>query len=112
MVWSNFYVWNPQQQEFTLDNASHQDFFQQLLITYQAIDKRGCNIAGNNIVPDQADLTLTQLYAKHPTLSWYCSKSQGLLPANLVFFLKAEKAVQEVITGKNIGSNDIKDISL
>src|SRR6266487_1566550 len=96
MVWSNFYVWDPQQKEFALDNSSHKDFFQQMLITYQAIDKRGCGVVSNNVVPGQTGISLKELYTKHPTLNWYCSPTQGIVPANLMFFLKAEKAVQEV----------------
>lgn len=112
MVWSNFYVWDPQQNGFTLDNSSHKDFFKQMLITYQAIDSRGCGVVGNNVVPGQTGVSLRELYTKHPTLNWFCSPTQGILPTNLRFFLKAEKAAQEVIDGKNIGSNDIADISL
>lgn len=112
MVWSNFYAWNPPEQAFTLDNESHKDFFKQLLITYQIIDKRGCSIVGSNTVPSQNGISLTELYSKYPNLKWYCSPTPGMLPNSLVFFLKAEKATQEVIDGKNIGSNDIQDISL
>jgi len=112
MVWTNFYLWNPLQKTFILDNASHKEFFKQILITYQTIDKRGCSIVGNNIVPSQTGISLTELYAKFPNLNWYCSTTQGIQPNTLMFFLNAEKAVQEVIGGKNIGSNDIKNISL
>src|SRR5258708_2229020 len=107
MMWSNFYTLDTRQQAFILDNATHKDFFQQMLISYQAIDKRGCNIAGNNIVPNQADLTLTQLYTKHPTLSWYYSNSQWILSTNLLSFLKAENTVRQLLNGKNLSSNDI-----
>src|SRR6266567_8634366 len=112
MVWSNFYVWNPQQKAFILDNASHKDFFQQMLITYQTIDKRGCSTVGSNVVPNQSGISFTELYSKYPALKWYCNPTQGILQTNLMFFLKAEKAVQQIIAGKNIGSNDIQNISL
>src|SRR6266446_1929244 len=112
LVWSNFYVWDPQQKIFTLDNSSHKDFFKQMLITYQSIDKRGCSAVGNDVVPNQTGISLTELYTKHPTLKWYCSPTRGILPASLIFFLKAEKAAQQIIDGKNIGSDDINDVSL
>jgi hypothetical protein len=112
LLWSNFYVWDTKQHAFVLDNASHKDFFEHLLTSYQIIDDKGCSLAGTNTVPNQTGITFTQLYAKYPALSWYCSQERGILPTSLVFFLKAKKAVQTAIDGKNIGSADIQGSSL
>jgi len=112
MVWTNFYLWNPQQKTFVLDNVSHKDFFQQLLIPYQTIDKRGCSTVGSNVMTNQSEMSFTDLYSRYPALKLYCSPTHGILPTDLVFFLKVEKAIQEVVNGKNIGSNDIQHNSL
>ena len=105
-------MWDPQQNTFVLTNAAHKDFFQQLLISYQAIDKSGCSLIGTATLPTQTGISFSQLYTKYPRASWYCSQSQGILPTNLMFFLKAKKAIQEGIDGKNIGTDDINDVSL
>ncbi len=112
LPWSNFYVWDSKQQAFVLDNASHKDVFAQLLTSYQTIDEKGCSLVSTNIVPNQTGMTFTQLYAKYPTLSWYCSTERGILPTSLTFFLKAKQAVQAVIDGNNVDSADIQASSL
>lgn len=112
LIWSNFYTWDDKQKIFLLDNTSHKEFFQQMHITYESIDKRGCTIASANVIPSQLGLSFTKIYAKYPTENWYCNKTQGILPNNLTLFLKAKKAVEKILEGQNISSNDIQNLGI
>lgn len=110
IMWTNFYALD--KNSYTLNNASHKDFFKSLLISYNTLDKRGCSVLGSNIIPNHSKISFEELYKKYPSLPYYCSKEMGILPENLKLFLKAKKAVQQVINGENISSNDIQEISL
>jgi hypothetical protein len=112
LPWSNFYTWSATQNTFVLDNETYKDEFQQLLTTYQSIDQKGCGLIKGTLVSGQDGFSFTQLYKKYPTSKYFCSQNQGILPANLVFFLQAEKAVQEIVSGENIGSDDIREITI
>jgi hypothetical protein len=112
IMWTNFYTLDKEKNSYELDNASHKDFYKSLLVSYSVLDNRGCNILGNQIILSHDKLTFTELYAKYPTIPYYCSKELGILPENLQLFLKAKKAVQEVIDGKNISSEEIQEVSL
>ena len=112
LSWSNFYSWDAHHHIFGLDNATHKESFQQLLATYQEIDNNGCSIVGGELLSQQAGLSLSEMYKKFPTAPYYCSKSQGILPSNLMFFLQAEKTLQGIVDGDNIGSDDIRNSSL
>ncbi len=110
IMWTNFYTLN--KNSYILDNATHKDFFKSLLISYNTLDKRGCSVLGSDIIPNHSRISFEELYKKYPSLPYYCSKDLGILPENLRLFLKAKKAVQQVIDGENISSNDIQEISL
>lgn len=112
LPWSNFYIWDTNNHTFSLDNASHKDEFQGLLTKYHGVDAKGCSIVGGRILSGQDDLSLTDIYKKYPTASYYCSQTQGIVPSNLIFFLQAEKTLEEIVGGDNIGSDDIRDSEL
>jgi hypothetical protein len=112
LPWRNFYTWNNNQHTFVLDNASHKSDFQQLLSIYQSLDQKGCNLMKGTIIAGQDGLSFTEIYKKYPTENYYCSQSQGILPANFVFFLQTEKTLNEIVKGENIGSEDIRDTTL
>jgi hypothetical protein len=112
LEWNNFYRWDAKQNTFVLDNLSHKNFFQQLKGKYQTIDNQGCNFAGNETLPEQKGLTLAQLYKKYPSRTSYCSKSQAITNSQLLFFLKAEKVINQLVNGINLGSSDIKIMTL
>jgi len=112
LQWRNFYAWNNNQHTFVLDNASHKADFQQLLAIYQFLDQKGCDLMKGTIIAGQDGISFTGLYKKYPTENYYCSQSQGILPANLVFFLQAEKTLNEIVKGENIGSEDIRNTAL
>lgn len=110
LEWSNFYKWDNKHNTFVLDNISHKYTFKQLLTTYQGIDNQGCSIIGNDIVPNQKGFSFTQLYKKFPNFTSYCSNNQQLIKSSqILYFLKIEKTLQDIIDGKNLGSRDIKD---
>jgi hypothetical protein len=110
--WSNFYTWDKKQGMFVLENTEHEDAFQQLFLHYQAMDQKGCSVMKGSTITGQQDLSFTQLYKKYPTATYYCSQSQGILPANLMFFLQTEEILKEIVHGENEGSDDIRDVTL
>jgi hypothetical protein len=111
--WTNFYTWDADKKQFLLDNASHQEAFQQLLTIYQTMDQKGCGIAGDNVIPEQKGLSFTELYRKFPNITSYCSKDPKLVTfSELYYFLEAKKIVQEIVDGQNLGSRDIKDTDI
>ncbi len=112
LLWSNYYTWDATQHTFILDNTTHKSEFQYLLTTYQALDQKGCGSVSGNILSDQTNLSFTQLNKKFPTAKYYCSNEQGILPTNIVFFLQVERALQQIMKGENIGSNDIRNLML
>lgn len=112
IMWTNFYTLNSEKNSYKLDNNSHKDFFKSLLVSYNVLDNRGCSILGNRIIPDHDKLSFTKLYEKYKSIPYYCSKELGILPESLQLFLKSKKAVQEIINGENLSSNDIQEISL
>jgi len=112
LLWSNYYKWDATQRTFVLNNTAHESEFQYLLAAYQAIDQKGCGSVSGNILPDQENLGFTQLYKKFPTAKYYCSNEQGILPTNILFFLQAEKALEKIVAGTNVGSGDIRAISM
>lgn len=112
IMWTNFYSLDDKKNSYELDNASHKDFFKSLLISYNTLDKRGCSVLGNQIIPNHDKISFSDLYSKNPGIPYYCSKEQGILPESLKLFLKAKKTVQQIIDGQNLSSNDIQEISL
>lgn len=62
-----------------------------------------------NTVLNQTGIGFTKLFTKYPNENWYCSKVQGIVPTNLVLFLKAKKAVENVIAGQKVGSQEIQN---
>lgn len=110
LPWSNYYIWDANQRTFVLNNGTHKDMFEQLFTKYQAIDKNGCNMVGTNLVTAQEGLSFTEIYKKYPTDKYYCSKTQGILPSNLKFFLQAEKTLSAITNGEDLGSADIRNI--
>ncbi len=112
LSWNNFYTWDAKQHSFVLDNTAHVDDFKKLQETYQSRNEKGCSVVEGTIEDDQMNLSFEELYKKFPNASWYCSKEQGILPSRVIFFLKAQKAIEEIVNGDNIGSNDINSIAL
>lgn len=97
LPWSNFYIWNTKENKFILDNGAQRNVFNELLHKYTAIDKKGCSLFAQNALSNQQGLSLSELYQKYPSYSSYCTKTQGLLAKNLVFFLQAEKVIGEIV---------------
>lgn len=112
LPWSNFYTWDAKQNVFVLDNGTHKNAFQQLLAVYQSLDQKGCSLMKGATMAGQGGVSFTELYKKYPTAKYYCSNEQGILPSNLVFFLQTEKALQEIGSGENLGSDDIRAIQI
>jgi hypothetical protein len=111
--WTNFYSWDDTQKQFGIDNIAHQDFFKVLLNTYQTMDQRGCDLAGDAALPEQKGMSFTELYKKYPNLTSYCSKDTKLVTfSELYYFLETEKIVQEIVDGQNLSSRDIKDTDI
>jgi hypothetical protein len=112
LLWSNYYTWNQIAQMFVLTNIRHKSEFQYLLADYQALDQKGCSLMKGKTIAGQDGLSFTELYKKYPTANYYCSQEQGILPSNIIFFLQSKKALTQIVSGENIGSNEIRDISL
>lgn len=102
-MWNNFYVWDAKQQTFILENNTHKETFTDLLALYQTIDKIGCNDG----------LSFTKMYQQSPKRSFYCEDNQNKVKnTELVFFLKAKKALEKIRAGENLGSREIRKVSL
>lgn len=107
--WTDYYDWSDSQKTFVMANNKHTEEFKKLLEEYETNDITICKNEAN------LDESITNLYPTRKGKKKFCSDS-AVVPYTsfdqATIFLKTKKAIGEIIDGKNISINEVKNIKL
>lgn len=107
MEWTDYYDWDQNKQTFVLSNNKHAFEFSKLLEKYQNEDESACNDV------NYAKASITELYKYRKGIEKFCDDN-AIVPYissdQATIFLKAKKAIGEIINGKNISIEDLESI--
>lgn len=109
MPWQDFYDWDDNKGTYVIVNNEKPEIFKKLMNSYDNLDKSTCqNKIGES-------LTISELYPIRKDKLKFCSDTSEVpytTNTQAKNFLKAKKAIQMIINGKNLSSSDISKINL
>lgn len=109
MEWTDYYDWDQSKQTFVLSNNKHTFEFNKLLEKYQNEDETACNDS------DYTKSSITELYIYRKGMEKFCGNNAiaPFISSDMAtMFLKAKKAIGEIISGKNISIKEVENIKL
>lgn len=107
--WTDYYDWSDSEKTFVLANNKHSFEFKKLLEEYETNDVTICKNEAN------LDESITNLYQYRNGNEKFCGDSAEVpftSSGQATIFLKAKKAIGEIINGKNFSIKDVENIKL